>query len=129
MTIWVDDAPGDTGVHFFAHADSAGDSKVSRSPSGLHLTLLGPYTAFRIVGRSKKQGRISHQPTLEAELVPADHALRTAGLPRVDMWDLLHEDSDTANGPMLHGYSLSTRHIAHTGCACAGSPSALRHHQ
>ena len=88
MTGWVGDAPEEIGLRLFADADFAGDSKLSRSTSGLHLALLGPSTVYPLAGQSKKQGCVSHF-TPEAELVAADHALRTSGLPALEVWDLL----------------------------------------
>ena len=46
LTGWVGDARCDIAPHLFADADFAGDSKTSRSTSGVHLCLLGPNTVF-----------------------------------------------------------------------------------
>ena len=126
MTGWVGDDIKGVSPHIFADADFAGDSKKSRSTSGFHLALLGPSTVFPLAGQSKKQGCVSHS-TPEAEVVAADHALRTAGIPCLDLWDLLlgrkavldfHEDNETAIGAMRYGYSPALRHISRTHGVC-----------
>ena len=69
---------------------------------------------------------MSHS-TPEAELVAADHALRTFGLPGLDLWDTLlqrkavlefHEDSETCIGAIKSGYSPAMRHIKRTHGVC-----------
>ena len=88
--------------------------------------LLGPNTVFPLAGQCKKQGCVSHS-TPEAEVVAADHAMRTYGLPCLDVWDRLldrtvvlefHEDNETAIGAMRHGYSPALRHIGRTHGVC-----------
>ena len=88
MTGWVGDPKSEVLPHLFADADFAGDSKDSRSTSGVHLMLLGPNTCFPLAGQCKKQGCVSHS-TPEAEIVAADHAMRTYGIPCMDLWDKL----------------------------------------
>ena len=126
QTGWVGDAAADIAVHLFADADFAGDPKLSRSTSGVHLCLLGPNTVFPLTGQCKKQGCVSHS-TPEAEVVAADHALRVYGLPCQDVWDRLlgrdaivhfHEDNETAIGAMRHSYSPALRHIKRTHGVC-----------
>ena len=84
LTGWVGDAAESITPHLFADADFAGDGKTSKSTSGVQLLLLGPSTFFPITGQSKKQGCVSHS-TPEAEVVAAEHALRTIGLPCLDL--------------------------------------------
>ena len=126
MTGWIGDDIRSVSPHVFADADFAGDSKLSRSTSGVHLCLLGPNSVFPISGQSKKQGCVSHS-TPEAEVVAADHALRTMGIPCLDIWSLLiggpavvdfHEDNETAIGAMRHGYSPALRHVGRTHGVC-----------
>ena len=116
----------DVSPHLFADADFAGDSKTSRSTSGLHLTLLGPHTCYPLQGQTKKQGCVSNS-TPEAEIVAAAHALRMFGLPCLDLWSTLfqrpftldfHEDNETAVGAMRTGYSPAMRHIKRTHGVC-----------
>ena len=73
-----------------------------------------------MAGQSKKQTCCSHS-TPEAEIVSADHALRTHGVPALDLWCLLlgrpkfqiqfHEDNATAVIVLKSGYSGAMRHI------------------
>ena len=49
-----------------------------RSTSGVFLTLYGPHTFYPLDAQSKTQTAVSHS-TVEAELVAADHAIRTSG--------------------------------------------------
>ena len=104
------------GIHLaprlFADADFAGDSKTSKSTSGLQLMLPGPNTYYPITGQSKKQGCQSHS-TPEAEIVAAEHTLRTVGLPALGLWGKLLgqnavleflKDNETAIVAMRSGY-------------------------
>ena len=126
MTGWVGDPPSKLTPHCFADADFAGCAKTSRSTSGVHLCLLGPNTVFPLAGQSKKQGCVSHS-TPEAEIVAADHAMRTSGLPSVELWERLlcrkvtlefHEDNETCIGAMRCGYSAAMRHLGRTHGVC-----------
>ena len=126
MTGWVGDEAKNISPHLFADADFAGDSKNSRSTSGVHLSLLGPNTVYPIAGQCKKQGCVSHS-TPEAEVVAADHAMRTYGLPCLEVWDKLlgrkavlefHEDNETAIGIIKAGYSPALRHVKRTHGVC-----------
>ena len=94
MTGWVGDSPAQLVPRCFADADFAGCAKTSRSTSGVHLYLLGPNTVFPLAGQSKKQGCVSHS-TPEAKIVAADHAMRTAGVPSLDLWERLLGRSKT----------------------------------
>ena len=66
-------------------ADFAIDRADMRSTSGVFLALCGPHSFFPLVAQSKKQTAVSHI-TVEAEIVAADHALRTSGLPALPPW-------------------------------------------
>ena len=74
--------------HLFADADFAGCTATQRSTSGLHLCIRGSKTCFPIAGQSKRQGCVSHS-TPEAEIVAANFGLRMAGLPALDLWNVL----------------------------------------
>ena len=71
-----------------ADADFAGCVESLRPTSGAHLNLQGPHNRFPLAGLSKRQGCVSHS-TLEAEIISADTAVRTIGLPALDLWDVL----------------------------------------
>ena len=69
---------------------------------------------------------VSHS-TPEAEVVAADHAMRSYGLPCLDVWERLlgrdvrlhfHEDNETAIIAMRRGYSPALRHIRRTHGVC-----------
>ena len=66
---------------------------------------------------------MSHS-TPEAELIAADHAVRTVGIPALDLWTILlqmpdlsivlHEDNETAIIAMRQGHSAAMRHLQRT---------------
>ena len=88
MIGWVGDSLPDLGPHLYADADFAGDTETKRSTSGVHLCIRGPHSSFPLTGVSKRQGCVSHS-TPEAEIVAADFALRTEGIPSLDLWGTL----------------------------------------
>ena len=85
---WVGDDKADIGVHLYADADFAGDKRSGRSTSGGFLAMGGPDTFFPIQAISRKQTAVSHS-TPEAEIVAADLAVRTIGIPSLSLWDCL----------------------------------------
>ena len=85
---WIGDARADLKVTLYADADFAGDTETMRSTSGVFLALTGPNSFFPISALSKRQSCVSHS-TPEAELVAADLAIRTEGIPALDLWSLL----------------------------------------
>ncbi len=126
MTGWIGDGLTQLTPHVFADADFAGCPTTSRSTSGMHHALLGPHSSFPIAGQSRKQGCVSHS-TPEAEVVAADNALRSCGLPALHLWDKLlrravvlefHEDNSTAVTTMKHGYSPAMKHLERTHGVC-----------
>ena len=85
---WVGDKHLELAPHLFADADFAGDSTTMRSTSGVFLVILGPNSYFPLAATSKKQTAVSHS-TPEAEIVAADLAVRTEGIPAVELWKVL----------------------------------------
>ena len=83
---WVGDGIEDVLPHLFADADFAGCVQSSRSTSGSFLCVRGPATFFPIAMQSKRQGCVSHS-TPGAELVAADHAVTTEGVPAISFWE------------------------------------------
>ena len=92
---------------------------------------LSPWSEHGLPARwqSKKQGCVSHS-TPEAEIVAADHAMRTAGVPSLDLWERLlgrgvtlqfHEDNETCISAMRCGYSAAMRHLRRTHGVYNGS--------
>jgi len=122
LRCYIGDAAKDVFLELFADADFAGDKKSSRSTSGVLLAISGPRSFFPLGAQSKKQGCVSHS-TPEAEIVAAAHALRTEGLPALDLWDCIlerpvqlrfQEDNQTAILAMQRGFSAEMRHLERT---------------
>ena len=88
MIGWVGDKIEDLSLGLFADADFAGCAQSLRSTSGSHLQVQGKFTRFPLAGGSKRQGCVSHS-TPEAEIVAADTALRTLGIPALSLWKVL----------------------------------------
>ena len=79
----------------FTDADHAGEHD-NKSTSGTFLALVGPNNCFPLSAFSKKQTWRSISST-EAEVVCANIALRTVGLPSAAIWSLLQKaGGDTA---------------------------------
>ena len=91
MIGWVGDDMSSLHLALYADADFGGCVESLRSTSGAHLNLQGPHTRFPLAGLSKRQGCVSHSAP-EAEIVSADMAVRTIGLPATDIWDILCSD-------------------------------------
>jgi len=122
MWSWIGDKPADLTVKLFSDADFSGDKKTSRSTSGVFLQISGPNSAFVLSGQSKKQTCVSHS-TPEAEIVAADLAIRSEGLPALHLWDLLldrnvvldfQEDNAAAIQIMKAGRSSALGHLGRT---------------
>ena len=90
---WIGDKRADLKISLYADADFAGDLETMRSTSGVFLALVGPNSFFPISAISKRQTCVSHS-TPEAEIVAADLALRTEGLPALDLWSVLLKRPD-----------------------------------
>ena len=95
-----------------------------RSTSGVFLALYGPHSFFPLGGQSKKQTAVSHS-TVEAEIVAANHALRTSGLPALELWDKIldrsnvlqvYQDNQATARIMTTGRAPALRHCKRTHC-------------
>ena len=86
-------------LHVYADADFAGCRFTKRSTTGGFTCAEGESTFFPIGYVSKRQSAVSHS-TPKAEIVSADHVLRTMAIPALQVWDV-------AFGP--GGVSPSTR--------------------
>ena len=92
---YIGDSVDQCRLWLFADADHAGKHDNKRT-SGTPLALVGPNTYFPLSAFSKKQASISISST-EAEVVCANIALRTVGLPSSAIWSLLQKAvGDTA---------------------------------
>jgi hypothetical protein len=113
MINWVSESDSleDLDFHAWADADFAGADLSKRSTNGGLAGILGPNSWVGISPVSKKQTAVSHS-TPEAEIVAADHMMRTETLPLLDVLDVLlgrkviptlHEDNETAPGVIKTG--------------------------
>ena len=93
-----------------------------RSTSGVFLALYGIHSFFPLSGQSKKQTAVSHS-TVEAEFVAEDHAVRTGGLPALQLWERLldrplvlevYQDNQATARIMTTGRAPTLRHIERT---------------
>ena len=110
---WCNDIVENLSVRLYAGAGFAGCLETSRSTSGVYLCIRGPGTAFPIAGSSQRQTHVSHS-TPEAEIVAADFAIRTIGIPALTLWSTLlqkdaclqfHEDNQAMIAVMKSGRS------------------------
>ena len=109
----------------FSDADFAGDRVGMRSTSGVFLALYGPHSFFPLAAQSKKQTCVSHS-TVEAEIIAADHAVRTSGLPALPLWEKIlnrpqvvlqvYQDNQATARIMTTGRAPTLRHIQRTHC-------------
>jgi len=96
MVGWVSDPFDLLQIQLYSDSDFAGCIETMRSTTGMHTCLTGPGTYFPLSGHSKREGCTSQSIT-EAELVAASHALRTSGLPLLQLYDVMvpeYEESE-----------------------------------
>ena len=74
----------------YCDADFAGCLDTAKSTTGVFIALTGPNTFFPLGAISKKQSCVFHS-TPEAEIVAADLAIRTEGLPALQLWGMVLE--------------------------------------
>jgi len=121
---WVGDSKESLRLHLYADADLASDPEDSVSTSGAYFAVVGPNTHVPLGHQCKKQTAVSRS-TPEAEIVAADHALRTIGVPALDLWELLlgkpgsvsmdmFEDNDACIRIFQTGKNPNMRHIGRT---------------
>ena len=119
MIGWVGDDLSQLTVDIYADADFAGCEDSLRSTSGAHMVIQGKHTRFPVAGASKRQGCVSHS-TPEAEIIAADFALRTMGIPVVDLWRsisgkdpqvIFHDDNQAMIAVIRSGKNPTMRHI------------------
>ena len=119
---FVGDPPEDLKLHLYADADFAGDRPSYKSTSGAFLALSGPNTCFPLGAKCQRQTAVAHS-TPEAEIISANAAIRTIGLPAVDLWEvilnrrtelLLLEDNESTYQIIKTGRNPTMRHIQRT---------------
>ena len=86
----IGDSSNDLTLTLFSDADCAGCLDAAKSKSGVLIALTGPNSFFPLNAVSKKQSCVSRS-TPEVEIVAADLAIRTEGLPAPQLWDLVLE--------------------------------------
>ena len=106
----------------YADADFGNDKITHRSTTGGLSCFIGKNSYFAISACSKKQTAVSHS-TPEAEVVAADHVVRTEGLPLLDVVEaltgkpktlLFEEDNETCVVVIKTGRSPALRHVGRT---------------
>ena len=119
---FIGDSADELQLALFSDADFAGDKATLRSTSGVFLALYGPHSFFPLSSQSKKQTVVSHS-TAEAEIVAADHAVRTSGLPALPLWERIvdrtvvlevFQDNQATARIMTTGRAPTLRHIKRT---------------
>ena len=85
---FVGDPPSEWYLALFADADFAGCRTTMKSTGGVFLVLMGPNTFMPLTASSKKHGSASASST-EAEVVTLAIALRTIGIPALDLLEEL----------------------------------------
>ena len=122
MIGWVGDIMPDIILRLCSDADFAGCKVTAKSTTGAFLRLSGPHTSFPLEALSKKQGCVSTS-TPEAETVAANAAVRTMGLPALDLWEAIKgskmpmdflEDNTAAIRILTTGKSPALRHLDRT---------------
>ena len=125
---WIGDPIENLELVIYADANWA-EKPTFVSTSGCFLCLSGKNTFFPLAALSKKQTAKSHS-TPEAEIVSADVAVRTIGLPALQLWDLVlgdgkrklsaifKEDNETAIRVMGTGKNPTMRHMQRTHGLC-----------
>ena len=86
----VGDSSKNVHLTLFSGADFAGCLDTAKSTSGVFIALTGPNSFFPLNAISKKQSCVPHS-TPEAEIVAADLAIRTEGLPALQLWEMVLE--------------------------------------
>ena len=107
---------------FYADADFAGDRPEYKSTSGIYLAFVGPNALFPFAAKAQKQAAVAHS-TVDAEIVSANIAVRTIGLPALDVWETalrrsvqltLIEDNESTAAIIRSGRKPTMRHLSRT---------------
>ena len=118
----IGDPPESLEIALYSDADFASCLETSKSTSGVLIALKGPNTFFPLNASSKKQTCVSHS-TPEAEIVAADVALRSEGLPALQLWDkvfnratkiIFMEDNQATMRILQTGRNPTLRHLGRT---------------
>ena len=82
----------DITLAYFTDADWASDKSDFHSTSGGFFVLLGPHTFFPIAAKCAKQTAVSLS-TPEAEIYALLIGLKELGVPALDLWEVIFEDT------------------------------------
>ena len=88
LSAFVGDSADQWELVCYSDADFAGDKETMRSTTGVFLCIRGPHTFVPLAAQSKRQSCVS-QSTPEAEIVAADAAVRSFGLPALSLWEVI----------------------------------------
>ena len=109
-------------IRLYADADFAGGRPEYKSTAGICLALVGPNSFFPLAAKAQKQTAVAHS-TVEAEIVSANLAVRTMGLPALDLWETalrrsvqltLIEDNESTAAIIRSGRNPTMRHLSRT---------------
>ena len=126
---YVHDKPADLSLRLYVDADFSGDSYDTKSTSGGYLVLYGEKSFFPLMWLSQRQMSTSRSTT-EADVVSLAKSLFSAGIPVLDLWDLLldrqmhlniMEGNQATMKVVRKGYSPKLRHIQRTHKVDLGS--------
>ena len=89
----------------------------------MFLAMVGPNTFFPLAAKAQKQTAVAHS-IVEAEIVSPGFAVRTVGLPSLDLWEIvlrrsvaltLIEDNESTAAIIRSGRNPTMRHSARRG--------------
>jgi hypothetical protein len=83
-------------LDLYADASFSDCLATARSTSGVFFSVRGPSTFGALTGMSKRQHCVSHS-TPEAEIVAANFAVRTIGLPALSIWEIIGSEKEDAD--------------------------------
>ena len=118
MTGYVGDSSKEWILDLYGDADFAGCKETKRSTTGVFHAIVANDTRFPITGVAKRQAAVSHS-TPEAEIVAYAYAIRTEGLPTMDLVQAV-----LGRDPQLRFYEDNTATIR---IVETGRSGALRH--
>ena len=122
LTGYIGDSSENLQLSVYADADFAGCKQTARSTNGVFLAITGENSFFPIAAVSKRQSCVSHS-TAEAEIVAADLAVRSLGLPAKVLLEfvlnhefrmVLLEDNQATIKIIKNGKSQTLRHLSRT---------------
>ena len=122
LSAFVGDGPAALKLRLYADAGFAGDRPEFKSISGVFLATAGPSTFFPLAAKAQKQTAVAHL-IVEAEITSANFAVRTLGLPSLDLWETflgrsvpltLIEDNESTAAIIRTGRNPTMLHLLRT---------------